>query len=142
MAALGANTARLITPTGKAGSTALLGVKASSTIYQGSALGDSSGAARALVAQDAFMGFALESATGGGSDGLVKVRACLEGYLTQSAITGFSGGVDDIGAAVYMSSDNDLTATSTNNTQIGKIFNYDATNGYTVFFQAVALRSI
>lgn len=141
MAALGGNTARKITPSVDVESTPVIPTKASTTIYQGSALGSSSGAARALVAGDSFLGFALESATGGASDGTVSVKACARGVVTVSAITGASG-VGDIGSTVYMSSDNDFTLTSSSNTAIGKILSYDPTNGFTVYFEAATVRSI
>lgn len=97
------------------------GVKASSTIYVGSAIGSSGGYARALTAGDTFLGFSLEKVVGLGSDGLVNVRVRTWGKIQLSVS---SVAVTDIGADVYASDDGTFTLTSTNNTLIGKVHRY------------------
>lgn len=121
MSALGADV-MLKFATGMSDTDDKLPVKASSTIYQGSMLGSSSGAARALVGGDAFMGFAMESATGGGTDGAVQVRRRAKGLVVKP-VTGVDG-IDDIGKAVYAANDNDLTLASTGGSLMGKVHRY------------------
>lgn len=94
-----------------------LPVKASSTIYEGSAVGASAGYARALVAADQFLGFALAKAVGGTSDGDVRVNVRSAGRV-QLTVT---AAVTDIGADVYASDDGTFTLTATSNSFVGKI---------------------
>lgn len=94
-----------------------LPVKASSTIYEGSAVGINAGYARALVAADQFQGFALAKAVGGSANGDVNVNVRSAGRV-QLTVT---AAVTDIGADVYASDDGTFTLTATNNSLVGKI---------------------
>lgn len=117
---------------------------ASDILYEGSSLGDSSGAARPLNAGDAFMGFvARQCDNSGGAAGDKKVRAMVEGYV-QADVTGVAG-IDDYATTVYMSDDDTFTNSSGGNSAIGKVARYiGAPNATTclVFFQAAHRRSI
>lgn len=95
----------------KAGPYHKYAVKGSTTIYRGSAVGLTSGYARALVAGDIFVGFNLENkVVNTGSDGDVKADILTEGQISLP-IT--SVAVTDIGKAVYATTDNDFTVTPT-----------------------------
>lgn len=117
-------------------------VKASSTIYQGSAVGDDgSGYARALVAADPFRGFAFakaDNSAGSAADIDVEVRKNGEVEL---AVTGVTG-VADIDDAVYATSDDTFTKTSSGATAIGKIVRWVSSTTCVVYFEALSKRSI
>lgn len=95
-----------------------LPVKASAVVYVGSAVGSSSGYARALVAGDKFMGFALEKKTGGSADGDITIEVQSEGVI-QVAVS--SAAVTDIGKRVYASDDGTFTFTQGSNSPIGMV---------------------
>lgn len=119
-------------------------VKASTLIYQGSLVGDSSGTARALVAADEFMGIALwnRADNSSGAASAINVKLATQGRLKRQSVTGAST-VDDVGKKVYASDDNVLTLTSSSNSLIGKIdrFNTDDST-FDIFFQAVQVNLI
>lgn len=106
-------------------------VKASSTIYEGSAVGSSAGYARALTAGDTFLGFALAKAVGGSADGDVKVNVRTAGRV-QLSVT--SAAVTDISRDVYASDDGTFSFEATNNTLIGKVHRYVSTGVAIVAF--------
>jgi hypothetical protein len=111
-----------------------LPVLASATIYEGSAVGLSSGYARALVAGDAFMGFARrgvveETAANGGADVEVVTKGLLQATITSVAVT-------DVGSSVYMSADGTFTLTKGSNSWIGLVYRYVASNTCIVAFIA------
>jgi hypothetical protein len=108
-----------------------LPVKASSTIYQGSAVGITSGYARALVAGDIFTGFATAKAVGGSADGDVKVNVQVKG-LIKLTITSIA--VTDIGKPVYASADGTFTLTQSTNSRIGTVHRYVTTDTCVVAF--------
>lgn len=118
-------------------------MEASSTIYQGSAVGDNgSGYAQALAAGDPFLGFcALNQATGGSAAGAVKVEIIEEGYLHNVSVT--NGTAQSLaGDTVYMSDDDTFTVASTSNSAIGKLHHRNADGTWTIFFQSVHRRSL
>jgi len=114
-----------------------LPVKASSEIFRGSAVGLSSGYARALVAGDAFQGFAdayvKELAA---SNGSVFVNVITKGLIRET-ITGVA--VTDTGAAVYMSDDGTFTKTKGSNSFVGNVYRYVAANTCIIAFIAQGL---
>ena len=117
------------------------GVIASDIIYEGAAVGNSSGRARPLVAADSFLGFALRKAdNSSGSAGDVSVRVAQQGVV-ELAITGVTG-VGDLHSSVYASDDDTFTLTSTGNTSIGKVIRYISGTTCDVFFQANGVRSL
>jgi len=116
-------------------------VKAASKIYRGSAVGEdsSTGDARALVAQDVFLGFAEEDAdNSAGAAGAVEVGVRESGSIVID-VTGVSSKAN-IGEKVYAASDNDFTLTSTSNTLIGKVLRHESGTRCVVGFEAAALR--
>lgn len=118
-----------------------LPVVASDIVYEGAAVGDSSGTARPLVALDAFVGFAhrtVDNSTG--AAGAVRVRVKQRGKIVLS-VTGVTG-TDDIGATVYASDDDTFTLTSTGNTAIGKVDSHISGTSCVVYFEATSLRSL
>lgn len=111
------------------------------TIYQGSAVGESTtaGTYRALVAGDTFAGFAHEgqvNASGGSSR--VKVRT--KGII-RMPVTGASA-VTQNGETVYASADDTLTLTSTSNSAVGKVIQWITSTTCDVYFEAAIVRSI
>lgn len=99
-------------------------VKATSQIYMGSAVGLVSGYARALVAGDQFVGFALANKLGLATDGAVYVSVQTSGFVTL-AITSLA--VTDIGKVVYASADGTFTLTQSTNSPIGTVHRWIAT---------------
>lgn len=111
-----------------------LPVLASTTIYEGSAVGLSSGYARALVAGDAFMGFARRKAVESTAvNGAVNVDVVTKGIL-KATIT--SVAVTDVGSSVYMSADGTFTLTKGSNSWVGLVYRYVTTNTCMVAFIA------
>lgn len=118
-----------------------LPVVASDIIYEGAAIGDSSGNARPLVATDVFQGFAARKAdNSSGSAGDVRVKVRQKGFI-QLSVTGVTG-VADEGSTVYASDDDTFTLTSTGNSSIGKVARFISGTTVLVYFEAAALRSI
>lgn len=109
------------------------GVKATSQIYEGSAVGSSGGYARALVAGDIFLGFSKEKVLGLASDGLNNVNVVTRGQV-QLTITSIA--VTDIGKPVYASDDGTFTLTQGSNSRIGRVYRYVTTNTCIVEFDA------
>jgi hypothetical protein len=118
-----------------------LPVKASTTIYEGAAVGLSSGYARGLVAGDEFQGFATKKADNSSGDAAaINVRVKKKGCI-QLPVTGVSG-VTDVGDTVYASADGTFTLTSSGNSAIGKIIRYISSTTVVVAFEGVAERSV
>lgn len=118
-----------------------LPVVATDIIYEGAAVGDSSGLARPLVALDAFLGFAerqCDNSAGAASAKNVRVRS--RGFV-QLPVTG-AASADDVGATVYASDDDTFTLTSTGNSSIGKVHRWVSGTTCIVYFEAAALRSL
>ena len=111
-------------------------VVASDIIYEGAAVGSSSGNARPLVAGDPFLGLAEAKADNStGSAGDINVRVRHEG-LVVLAVTGVTG-VGDVGADVYASDDDTFTLTASTNTQIGWVHRHISGTSVVVRFKAV-----
>ena len=112
-----------------------LPVLASTKIYEGAAVGLSSGYARGLVAGDEFQGFATEQAdnsavaTNGAIN--VKVRECGKIQATIASVA-----VTNVGDSVYMSADGTFTLESSGNSLIGKVHRYVTTNTCIVKFKS------
>lgn len=129
--ALSADTPR----TYEVGSINAMPVKASTKIYEGAAVGLTSGYARGLVAGDAFVGFAERQADNSAvaTDGAINVRVISKG-LARLTIT--SVAVTDVGSPVYASADGTFTLTKGSNSYIGVVYRYDTTNTAIVAFVA------
>lgn len=100
------------------------GVKATEVIFEGSAVGSTGGYARALVAGDVFLGFALHAITGNAADGGERVRVRGKARI-QLPVT--SVAVTDIGAAVFASDDGTFTLTATSNSFVGTVHRFVST---------------
>lgn len=100
-------------------------VKASSAIYEGSAIGIVSGYCRQLAAGDKFVGFSLQDVASQTSDGDAYVRVRRRGrvVLTISSIA-----VTDIGKPVYATDGNAFTLTASTNAHIGRVVGVYGTN--------------
>lgn len=120
-------------------------VKASSVIYKGGAVSlTSAGVANALVAAEAFAGFADQNATGGTANGDVYVRVCTRGIMSGLSITGATGYINLVAPNndVFMSDDNTFTLTISGNTKVGHIVGYDAAAGtFSIYFEGFGYRS-
>jgi predicted RecA/RadA family phage recombinase len=110
-------------------------VLASATIYEGSAVGLSSGYARALAAGDIFLGFACGKVVETTAvNGAAVVRVFKMGIVD---LTITSVAVTDVGKAVYASDDGTFTLTQGSNTYIGRVEKYVTTNTASVTFEGV-----
>ena len=112
----------------------VLPVAASQTIYEGSAVGLSSGYARALVAGDEFQGFCVEKvvnavATNGAASVKVRDKGKMQVTLTGVAVT-------NVGDAVYMSDDGTFTLDDSGNSLIGKVHRYVSSNTCVIEFKS------
>lgn len=95
-------------------------VVANDIIYEGSAVGLSSGYARPLVAADTFVGFCEQNVDNtGGAAGAKNVRVIAKG-LVQLAVSGVTA-ITNVGDAVYASDDNAFTTTASTNTYVGAV---------------------
>jgi len=110
-----------------------LPVLASTKIYEGAAVGLSSGYARGLVAGDRFQGFAIERADNSAVaiSGAINVKVRSEGKI-KATLT--SVAVADVGSKVYMSADGTFTLTSSGNSQVGHVHRYVTTNTCVIKF--------
>lgn len=89
-------------------------------IYEGAAVGLSSGYARPLVAADTFVGFCEQQCDNtGGAAGAKNVRVIAKG-LVQLAVSGVTA-ITNVGDAVYASDDATFTTTASTNTYIGAV---------------------
>jgi hypothetical protein len=111
-------------------------VKASVKIYEGSAVGMTSGYARALAAGDDFAGFAERQADNSAVavDGNIRCRVITKGLIR---VTLASIAVTDIGKQVYASDDGTFTLTQGSNSFIGTVYRYVTTDTCIVAFTAV-----
>lgn len=110
-----------------------LPVKASSAIYEGSAIGNASGYHRHLAATDKFAGFALCDVASQTNDGDAYVRVRTKGRIV---LTITSVAVTDIGKPVYATDGNAFTLTASTNTHIGRVASVYGTNLAVVEFDA------
>jgi hypothetical protein len=110
-----------------------LPVASSTTIYEGSAVGDNaSGYMRPLEAGDPFRGFADAKADNSdGTEGEIDVRVIQSGRIVA---TFSSIAITNVEDDVYMSDDDTFTLTSTSNTWIGKVARWiDSTTAIVAF---------
>lgn len=110
-----------------------LKVKASSAIYEGSAIGIVSGYCRQLAAGDKFVGFAINDVASQTSDGDATVRVRQRGEVV---LTITSVAVTDIGKPVYATDGNAFTLTESTNAHIGRVVRVYGTNLAVVAFDA------
>lgn len=110
-----------------------LPVKASSAIFEGSAIGNASGYHRHLAATDEFAGFALNDVASQTSDGDAYVRVRKRGRVV---LTIASVAVTDIGKPVYATDGNAFTLTASTNSHIGRVVGVYGTNLAIVAFDA------
>jgi predicted RecA/RadA family phage recombinase len=109
-----------------------LPVVASGTIYKGSAVGNSSGYARALTAGDSFRGFAdAKVDNSDGAAGVKNVDVITEGYA-QITLSGIA--ITDVGKPVYMSADDTFTLTQGSNSLVGYVYRYVTTDTCVIVF--------
>lgn len=97
-------------------------IKASTKIYQGSAVGQAAAASvvRPLVATDKFLGFATDTFdNSAGADAAKNVLVKHEGMIELTVAT--LAATTPIGTSVYASDDNTFTLVSTGNSLIGKV---------------------
>ena len=114
-------------------------VLASQTIYEGSAVGLSSGYARPLTAGDTFLGFACgkvveKTAVNGGAVVQVFKAGIVDLTITSVAVT-------DVGKSVYASDDGTFTLTQTTSSYIGQVEKYVTTNTASVSFDSIPQNS-
>lgn len=108
---------------------------ANDIVYEGAAVGLSSGNARPLTAGDQFVGFAMERADNtGGSAGDVSVNVMTRGQVVLP-VTGASA-VTDVGKAVYASDDDAFTLTASTNSPIGRVVRWVSSTTCIVAFDA------
>lgn len=110
-----------------------LQVAATSPIFEGSAIGLTSGFARQLVAGDKFQGFALCDVPSRAANGADRVRVRTKG---RTVLTVASVAVTDIGRPVYASTGNAFTLTQSTNSHIGRVVDVFGTNLASVEFDA------
>jgi hypothetical protein len=110
-------------------------VSASAKIYEGAAVGLTSGYARGLVAGDDFVGFAERQADNSAvaTDGAIDCRVISKG-LAELTITDVA--VTDVGLPVYASADGTFTLTQGSNSYIGNVYRYVKANTAIVAFIA------
>ena len=125
--------ANIIRPYGW-GNVAQYPVLASATIYEGSAVGLSSGYARALAAGDTFVGFACGKIVETTAVNGAAVVQVFKAGIVDLTITGVA--VTDVGRYVYASDDGTFTLTQGANSYIGKVQRFVATNTASVEFAA------
>lgn len=108
---------------------------ATDIIYEGAAVGLSSGNARPLVAGDQFVGFCMERAdNAAGSAGAIRVKVLAKG-LVSLPVTGASA-ASDVGKAVYASDDDAFTLTASTNSPIGRVYRWVSGTTCIVAFDA------
>ena len=118
-----------------------LPVITSDIIYEGAAVGMSSGYARPLVAGDAFAGIAVAKVdNSAGAGGAKNVRVLQKGSI-EVDVVGVTA-ITNVGATVYASDDNVFTLSSTSNSSIGKIIRHVSGTKCIVAFEAVSRRSL
>lgn len=119
-------------------------VAASTLIYQGSAVGNSSGYGRKLVAGDQFLGFAAHNRAdnSSGAAGAIDVEVVAEGVLSGVSITGITTqALAALNRDVYMSDDDTFTSVIGSNSWVGRIIKfYPDTSKCDVAFKSVNLR--
>jgi len=112
------------------------GVVASDVIYEGAAVGLSSGYARPLVSADVFVGFCMQTADNSdGSAGDIKVETKTYG---QAQLAVASAVITSVGLPVYAIDDNSFTLVASTNTFIGYVKRFVSAGVAIVAFDAVS----
>jgi hypothetical protein len=112
--------------------TLVLPLNASTKVWDGSYLSNSSG--KVVTLAGAFAGIALE--TRDPASGYSTIPVAVRGFIHEVAVTGASS-ASDISSTVYASDGNALTLTSTGGYAFGKITSFNpVTSKFTVSFQA------
>jgi len=116
-----------------------LPVKASSTIYEGGAVGDdASGYMRALVSGDPFRGFAERGANNStGAAAALNVKLRQQGFAQLTVVN--ASAVTDVGQTVYATADGTFTLVP-GGTRIGIIVRWVTSTTCIVFFQGEQVR--
>lgn len=113
----------------------------SDIIYEGAAIGDSSGYGRPLVGGDAFRGFAYANCdNSSGAAGAKNIKTRKQGTVRLS-VTGVTA-VTDEGSTVYATDDDTFTLTASGATAIGKITRWITGTYCMVYFQAGSVQSL
>ena len=110
-------------------------VVATDIIYEGAAVGLSSGNARPLNAGDQFVGFCIQNvdnSTGSAGDMRVQVKTYGEIQLAIGSLA-----ATDVGKPVYASDDDTFTKTSSGNSKIGWCSRYISSGVGIVEFEAI-----
>ena len=110
-----------------------LPVKASSAIFEGTAIGFTAGYHRQLAATDEFCGFAMLDVASVATDGLANVRVRKRGRIV---LTITSVAVTDIGKAVFATDGNAFTLTQGSAAHVGRVVGVYGTNLAVVAFDA------
>lgn len=116
------------------------------TMYEGSAMGLSSGYVRPCTTSDTFLGFCEKFAdnqslpVGGGASGAINVKIRQKGIATLSVAT--ASAVTNVGSTVYLSDDMTFTLASTGNLAIGKVTRWVVGTTCQVYFESALLRSL
>lgn len=125
-----------------------LPVKAAAVLYEGDAVGDSSGYMRQLTTADKFAGFALRKADNsavGALDGDQSVRVRQRGHILLAVAAGgvLANSVADRNATVYATDGATFTGSNGGGAiAVGKIERYVSSGMYLVDFEADSARSI
>lgn len=125
----------------KSGDTNVFGtlpVAASTTIFEGSAVGSNSGNMRQLVAADPFYGFCEKRVGPTTAADVVEVRKA--GTVIANVVGATA--VSDVGATVAMSDGDVFTLTTASNSTIGKVSRWLGGTLCEVYFESVDLRSL
>lgn len=116
------------------------GVKASAKVYEGAAVGSSSGYARGLIAGDLFLGFAESQADNtSGQDGDISVRVLQRGAV-ELAVSGAA--ITDLGASVYATADGTFAFAGDEDSRVGAVVRFVSTGVVVVKFDAIIQRNL
>ena len=109
-------------------------------VYEGSAVGGTSGYMRPFVVSDEFEGFCqAQSDNSGGSTGDINVNIRSQGVVKLTVVG--ASAVTNINDLVYATDDATFTLTASGATAIGKVRRWESSTTCWVAFQAVSLRS-
>lgn len=105
-------------------------------VFEGAAVGLTSGTARPLQAGDPFLGFAEATAdNAGGAAGAIRCRVRRYGVIVLPVVG--VDGWDDVGKDVYASDDDTFTLTASTNTRIGYVIGHETSTRCRVAFEGV-----
>jgi hypothetical protein len=130
-----------LTPAAPAFPHTALGVKASTVIYEGSAVGIEAASryARQFVAGDQFVGFAFGKADNtSGGNGAISVKVQSKGYV----IAPLTVAVTDINKPLYMSDGDTFTLTQGSNSHVGVVYRFIDTSNCILALDAPSMLSL